>query len=168
MGNGKYDITCLDRARVMVTVLAQGRANALGCGEWPEGRSIKISSRWTLLIQTPSTRLCERGSSRGPIECLGKVSSLDLLPPLPSACFLRCETLFQVSPAQPGTGGSPLHLITSKPVFLTQSLSRCGTLSFISSETFLILKCCFSYYLQFHFLLFLLESSQNRNYVQRT
>ena len=32
-----YDITGLDRSWVLVTVLDQGRANALGCGKQPEG-----------------------------------------------------------------------------------------------------------------------------------
>lgn len=91
-----------------------GKGKCSGLWETARGRSIKTSSTWTLLIQTPPQGSEKEGPPVGPTECLGNVSALDLSPPLPSACFLGCGTLFQISPAQPGTGGSPLHPITSK------------------------------------------------------
>lgn len=85
---------------------------------WAVGNSQREEHKDLLHVDSPDPNPPQgsekEGPPVGPTECLGNVSALDLSPPLPSACFLGCGTLFQISPAQPGTGGSPLHPITSK------------------------------------------------------
>ena len=79
-----------------------GKGKCSGLWETARGRSIKTSSTWTLLIQTPSTRLWERGSSCGTYwmsrecVCLGPIASSpkcmfpwvwNLIPNIPCAAW---------------------------------------------------------------------------------